>query len=442
MDDLVNTVKQHLDSIEGVTKVVVAYSGGVDSHVLLHACSILRQQLKSLFFSAVYIDHGLHDDSVHWSEHCKKITTELGFPFHSIQVNAQDKHGDGPEQAARVARYAALSTFIDKHSVLLTAQHEDDQAETLMLQLLRGAGVDGLASMPSFNQFNAGFISRPLLRVSKQHILHYAKNKSLKWVEDSSNYDVSYDRNFLRQEVIPLIQSRWPAFSKTTARSASHCAEASKVLAELSKELLSDSVGHELSIQLLAGNKEETQRLMIREWLKTQGVRLPSKKILQQIQSMLKIDSNKPTLIAWADHQVRLFDNRLFYTPKTEQLILHKVKWCGEVLTLPNLLGILTRTTAVGEGIDKALWDSSTTSVRYRLGGERIKLAKRSGSKALKKLLNEEKIFPWVRDSIPLIYLDNHLVAVANLWLDERFLAKEGEQGYVIEWDHPDWRIK
>ncbi|MBV1875035.1 MAG: tRNA lysidine(34) synthetase TilS [Cycloclasticus sp.] len=171
MNDLVNCVEQHIASIAGIKKVVVAYSGGVDSHVLLHTCAKLKNKLKKLSFSAVYIDHGLHDDSFHWSEHCKRITADLFFSFSSVQVNAKNEQGEGPEQSARRARYEALSSFIDEQTVLLTAQHQDDQAETLMLQLLRGAGVDGLAGMPSLVTFRAGYISRPLLGFSKQHIL-------------------------------------------------------------------------------------------------------------------------------------------------------------------------------------------------------------------------------------------------------------------------------
>jgi len=440
--DLVNCVEQHIASIAGIKKVVVAYSGGVDSHVLLHACAKLKSKLKSLSFSAVYIDHGLHDDSSLWSEHCKRITTDLDFPFSSLEVNAKNERGEGPEQAARVARYAALSNFIDEHSVLLTAQHQDDQAETLMLQLLRGAGVNGLASMPSLSQFTMGFISRPLLGFSKQQVLQYAKKEGLDWIDDSSNYDVSYDRNFLRQEVIPLLQSRWPAFSKTTARSASHCAEASIILGDLGSSILMEARGRELSVSLVKEYKVEIQRLIIREWLKKNDVRLPSEKILQQIQLMLTINSNKSALVEWGGHQIRLFDNRFFYRKQLDEPTFKKLNWCGVALKLPNSMGEVSIKPAIGKGIDRALWDASDVSVRCRQGGERIKLAERLGSKKLKKLLNEERVFPWVRGSIPLIYLNDNLVAVANLWCDERYLAKVDKQGYIVDWQHPEWRIK
>lgn len=442
MNDLVNCVEQHIASIAGIKKVVVAYSGGVDSHVLLHACAKLKNKLKKLSFSAVYIDHGLHDDSFHWSEHCKRITADLFFPFSSVQVNAKNEQGEGPEQSARRARYAALSSFIDEQTVLLTAQHQDDQAETLMLQLLRGAGVNGLAGMPAFGAFNAGSISRPLLGLSKEHILQYAKKEDLHWVEDSSNYDVSYDRNFLRQEVIPLLQKRWPAFSKTTARSASHCAEASLILTDLASSILMEDGARELNVDLVKQYKAEMQRLIIREWLKMQRVRLPTEKILHQILLMLKLNGDKSALVEWDGHQIRLFNNRFFYRSQTDEPTFKKLNWHGSKLKLPKLMGEISIKPDIGKGIDRALWDSSDVSIRSRQGGERIKLVERLGSKKLKKLLNEAKVLPWVRGSIPLVYLNDNLVAVADLWWDERYLAKADKQGYIVDWQHPEWQIK
>lgn len=442
MDDIVNCVEQHITSVADVKKVIVAYSGGADSHVLLSACAKLNNKLHNLSFLAVYIDHGLHEDSLYWSEHCQKITTNLSFPFSSQQVYAKNDKGEGPEQAARRARYAALSSFIDEYSVLLTAQHQDDQAETLMLQLLRGAGVDGLAGMPTLSGFGRGFISRPLLKFNKQQILQYAKKEGLNWVEDSSNFDVSYDRNFLRQKVIPLIQSRWPAFSKTTARSASHCAEASLILADISEPILKEVGTRELRVALIKEQKAEIQRLIIREWLKKYSVRLPSEKILQQIQMMLLADIHNSALVEWNGHQVRLFDGRFFYRQQANEPIFGSLEWIGEKFKLPELMGEVSIRPAIGKGIDRTLWDSSDVSIRSRQGGERIKLAGRSGSKKLKKLLNEEKILPWVRSSLPLIYLNDDLVAVADLYCDERYLANTDRPGYIIDWHHPEWRIK
>ncbi len=442
MDEFVNQIEQHIKSLNGINKVVIAYSGGVDSHVLLHACSKLQKTLDHLSFLAVYIDHGLHDDSLLWAEHCKKITGDLNVPFVSKQVYAKNDHGEGPEQAARRARYKALSGFIDQHSVLLTAQHQDDQAETLMLQLLRGAGLDGLASMPVIAEFYEGFIVRPFLGYAKQQVLQYAQKENLVWIEDSSNLDVSYDRNFLRQEVIPLIQSRWPAFSRTTARSASHCAEAASILADICAPILSEAGARELPIAIIKQHNEAYQRLIIREWLKIQGVRVPSKKQLLQIQGLLKGDARKVSIVEWSNHQVRLFDEHFYYKEKQSEPIISVHEWLDKECQLPEPLGQLIIQPSKGLGVDRQLWDSAHITIRSRQGGESIQLAGRSGRKTLKKLLNEERILPWVRNSLPLIYLNDELVAVADLWLDERYLASAESPSYTINWLHPAWRIK
>jgi len=442
LDDLVNCVEQYILSVTGIKKVVIAYSGGVDSHVLLHSCSQLQNKLKALTFLAVYIDHGLHEDSSRWSTHCEQMASALDIPFISQKVNAQNDQGEGPEQAARRARYAALSDFIDESSVLLTAQHQDDQAETFMLQLLRGAGVDGLASMPIVNPFGLGLILRPFLKLSKQQLLDYAKKEQLQWVEDSSNLNEAYDRNFLRQQVIPLLQSRWPAFSKTTARSASHCAEAGAILVDIASSILLKMDNDELGIGLVLSQKPEIQRLVIRQWLKAQDVRSPSEKILEQIVKMLIVEVDKLPLVAWGEHEVRLFNGALFYIPRFEKNQLQPMQWQGKKLVLPDPLGNLSIKELLGRGVKRDLWDSSTVTVRTRQGGERIKLTGRSGRKQLKKLLNEERILPWVRSLLPLIYLGDELVAVADLWVAEPFLADENEPAYQIKWTHPELRIK
>jgi len=442
LNDLINCVEQRIASITDIKRIVIAYSGGVDSHVLLHVCAQLQKNLNHLAFKAVYIDHGLHEDSSRWSEHCEKVAIDLGVDFTSQQVDARNNNGEGPEQAARRARYAALSTLVDENTVLLTAQHQDDQAETLMLQLLRGSGVNGLASMPTLARFDAGFISRPLLGFSKKDILEYADEKGLSWVEDSSNQNESYDRNFLRQQVIPLIRKRWPAFSKTTSRTASHCAEASSILADVGSSFLLETGDGELYIKPILDQKEEIQRLVIRQWLSARGVLFPSEKVLLQILMMLSAKVDKTPLVEWSGQQVRLFDGRLFFTHQQGESTFSPIEWRSERIKLPNTLGEICLIPIVGEGIAQKLWNSSEVSIRCRQGGETIKLAARLGSKKLKKLLNEEKILPWVRHSIPLIYLNNELAAVADLWLDERFLASENELGYVLDWQHPKLQLR
>ncbi|MBQ0725028.1 MAG: tRNA lysidine(34) synthetase TilS [Cycloclasticus sp.] len=443
MTDLVNSVEQLIAPIKGVKTVVVAYSGGVDSHVLLHSCAKLSDRFKSIQFKAIYIDHGLHKDSKQWSSHCQQISTDLSIEFTSIKVDASDISGEGPEQAARHARYEALQTVIDDASLLMTAQHQDDQAETLMLQLLRGSGIKGLAAMPLLARFGAGQIARPFLDHSKQSILDYAKKNHLDWIEDPSNLDTSLNRNYLRQQVIPLIKQRWPAFAKTTSRTALHCAEADSVLADClsvyGAELSAETFDC-CSIKALSG---PAQRLVLREWLALNELKLPSQKVLGQIQAMLSSPSTKAACVTWGEHQIRCFADTLYVCQQSQDLTrFAPINWQGGRVNLVGNLGSLQITKALTAGISQAKWDAAANiSVRSRVDGERIKLANRKGSKKIKQLYQEAKVLPWLRDIVPLIYIDDKLAAVADLWLAEEFTAEPSEMAYQIDWVHPDLRI-
>ena len=440
MQKLITTVESYLSSVKNITDVIIAYSGGVDSHVLLHVCSTLK---GSFNFKAIYIDHGLHEDSKKWSAHCQHTAESLSINFISEAVNAANVNGDGPEQAARQARYAALSKHCSDNTLLLVAQHQDDQAETLMLQLLRGAGVKGLASMPRLAAFGKGYLGRPFLELSQQTILDYAAQHQLSWVEDSSNLELTYDRNFLRQQVVPLIQQRWPAFAQTTARTASHCAEASSILDDYASTLLVANDSADLSVSSLDGETDQVKRLVIRQWLANNAVRMPSEKILHQLVSLLAMDVGQSACVAWAQYQVRLYNGNLYFSlSQSDVLVSTDYCWQFEQVELPGRLGMLRKKPVVSGGISEQYWLESRVSVRFRVGGERIKLAGSLGRKKLKKLYNEAKIFPWVRNDIPLIYIDDELVAVADLWLDERYLAKDGGVMYQVEWTHPKFRIQ
>lgn len=443
MSGLVDSVKQQLTSLPNLKKVVVAYSGGVDSHVLLHGCSSLIQTFPHIHFHAVYINHDLHDDSDKWCYHCEKVSKTLDINFTSVKVAVEVLRGDGPEQAARHARYDALQHFIDADSVLLTAQHQDDQAETLMLQLLRGAGVNGLASMPALNAFGEGQIARPLLTFTQQEIMDYALDHQLSWVEDPSNLNTSLDRNFLRQRVIPIIKERWPAFSNTTSRSAVHCAEASSLLAKQAAKFIMEDEKDVLPLAAVNCLDDEFQRLIIRQWLANNSVRMPSQKVLHQMQNEITDEPACSALIEWAGNQVRLFDGSFFLLKKPDKpQKLNVAEWvCGDV-ELANNLGTLSLSDSQIGGLDKEKWKRSKVTIQARSGGECIKLINRQGTKKLKKLFYEYKVFPWARDLIPLIYLGDKLAAVADIWLAEEFVADKDGQGYEILWHHPNFKIR
>lgn len=283
---------------------VVAYSGGVDSHVLLHLMAGLQTTLD-LRVTAVHVNHGLSDQAARWATHCQEVCQDLSVPFSCVAVTATPKPGDSPEAAARLARYAALSAFIDSpDTALLTAHHQDDQAETVLLQLMRGCGVKGLSGMPRIKPFGKGSLLRPLLNHSQEAITAYANAQSLRWVEDDSNKDVTFDRNFIRHQVMPLLQSRRAGVNAALQRSAIHAAEASELLDALAATDLEAVVlanPAQLDIQALRALSAARQRNVLRYWLQQLGLPLPSTKILSEIQSSVlhAKPSAKPRL-QWA----------------------------------------------------------------------------------------------------------------------------------------------
>lgn len=275
-----------LNNIEK-TKFVVAFSGGLDSTVLLHAA---RENCV-----AVHVNHGLSPNAAAWAEHCKKIAAQFGVTFFCEQVNATATTGQSPEDAARIARYKVLEKYIDQDSCLLTAHTLDDQCETVLLQMLRGAGPKGLAAMPLFTAFSDGEHARPLIDHSRDELFLYATQNNLSWIEDESNTDTKFNRNYLRHNVIPVLKERWPMVNKAVARVAKHCANSNDLLDELAQQDLITVQGSEknkISIQGLIQLSSARQKNVLRYWIAQNGSQLPSTAQLEQIISQFVYSAN------------------------------------------------------------------------------------------------------------------------------------------------------
>ncbi|PCI20209.1 MAG: tRNA lysidine(34) synthetase TilS [Piscirickettsiaceae bacterium] len=439
-----DAIRAVLQLVPDCKNIIIAYSGGVDSHVLMHVCSQIQNEHSSINFQAVYIDHGLQLESDDWRQHCETVSNELSIPFAFVRVNALDVVGEGPEQAARNARYSALKNLVNEATVLLTAQHEDDQAETLILQLLRGCGVHGLAAMPKIDDFSNGHIARPFLDISRQAIQDYAAAYQLHWVEDPSNSDLNINRNYLRKEVIPILKKRWPAFSRTTARTARYCGEAAELLDSQLAKYIDTKEPSILALMAVIPLKTPHQRAIIRHWLRLNGVKMPSSKIIDELKkNVIDAVAGKSPIIRWDNNEIRRFNNSLYLLDKLSSMpIDYAVEWLGDECELPSVLGKLLLSVSPSKGFSIDVWRSSKITVSFRRGGEKISLAGRGGSKTLKNLFNENKIRPWARDRVPLIFINNKLAAVADLWCDESFLAKENEPACQIKWLHPEFRIQ
>ena len=444
MSLFVEALQQNLSRHPPATRYWIAYSGGLDSQVLLHLCAKLKDSHPDLQFAAVHIHHGLQAAADEWAETCEATSRLLGIPFQLLRVKAMPKPGESPEEAARNARYEALRALLSESEALLTAQHRDDQAETLLLQLFRGAGIDGLAAMPEYTAFGPGFLLRPLLSFSRTQLREYAEEHGLAWIEDPSNRDLSYDRNFIRHEVLPLLEKRWPAVKDTLARTAKHCAEAQTQLNALAADLLKTVIQPKrgtLLLNPLRACSVPDRRLILREWLRSRGFRRPSTRVIDRVlNEALDAKPDRNPAIRWNEGEIRRYREELYLMPIIPPFHPDKIiPWDGvATLHLPDQTGALSASLEKRAGISLAAWRSGTITVRYRQGGESLRLPGRKGSHDLKKLFQEAGIPPWIRERTPLIYIGDELAAVAGWWVSAGFAGEPNDCNIVIRWHAPD----
>jgi len=416
-------------------RYLIALSGGCDSIALLHAMAAIRDELPAELV-AVHVNHGLQADASVWAVHCAEICQQLDIALIQVVLNLQLAKGDSLEAVAREARYNAIREHVVAGDMLLTAQHQDDQAETILLQLLRGSGPSGLAAMPQLAFFGVGFHARPLLIFTRKQLYEYAVEQGLAWVEDASNLDRRFDRNFLRQEIMPLLSQRWPAMTRTLSRSARHCAEAQQLIDGMAVSDLEmiEQAGGTLSVQGLIALSAPQCRAVLRVWIQREGFLLPDTQHLDRIQTeMLKAALDRNPLIRWSNCELRRYRDGLYLMP---QLSPHDPKivldWDGQsALQLPANQGILTAGKG-NKGVDPARWQDGKIEIRFRQGGERCCLVGRKHSHSLKKLLQDQGVPPWERDRIPLVYIDNQLAAVAGLWVCEPFSTPNKQPGVTL----------
>lgn len=413
----------------------VAYSGGMDSHVLLHSLSELRRQGRWRVM-ALHIDHGLQPDSVAWTRHCAAVCASLDVPYRSERVVVSDIDRHGMEDAARRARYAALSRLLPPNAVLLTAHHRDDQAETLLLQLLRGAGVAGLAAMPVMAPFAHGRQGRPLLGFEREALAVYAKEKGLKWIDDATNFDVGPARNFLRHRILPLLGERWPAAADRLAVSAEHMAEADHLLAELGEIDLTGAADTDGSLRIssLLALSLPRRSNVLRFWLHTRtGATPPEARLRELLARIARTPRSQQAMVSWGDVVVQRYRDRLTVFPLAPPVTGDwEAVWnLGTALEIPGRGRRLLARLEIGAGIARDRVIGRCVRVRLRRGGERARL--RGHRHKVKKLLQEAAIPPWERRRLPLIYVDDELAAIGDRWVCEPYAAKSDEAGWVLE---------
>ncbi|MFW5442741.1 MAG: tRNA lysidine(34) synthetase TilS [Methylococcaceae bacterium] len=416
-------------------RVIIAYSGGIDSHVLLHLAASISD-IKSKI-TAIYVHHGLQSDADLWEKHCEAVCLALNVRYKCLKVNAQKVVGQSPEEVARDQRYQAFKKIVANNDVLLLAQHREDQMETVLLQLFRGAGVQGLSGMPLSIAFGHGLMCRPFLDVPKQLINEYADENQLCWVEDPSNKSNDFDRNLLRNQILPQLKKRWPALDKTIARSARHCATSHELSQDIAQKLLNsvcDKADETLSISQLLELEVNKQQLVIRQWFTNQCLRMPSEKMLQRIiNEVVAAKQSANPMVQGRDYCIRRYRDKLYCLKEFyDDQLLQEKKWPTSLKQLGLGGGQVLAVKDAAEGILKELWDNSEVSVRFRKGAEKISLPGRRGHHTLKNLFQEKAIPPWERNNIPLIYLNDDLAAVTGLWISADFYSIDSGPCYQI----------
>ncbi|MEM7281540.1 MAG: tRNA lysidine(34) synthetase TilS [Pseudomonadota bacterium] len=421
-----------LSEFPETTRYVVGLSGGLDSTVLLHLC---KTHITEIPVVSLHINHGLHPDANSWSDHCVDYAAELGLPHQTLIVEVNQSQGESPEDAARMARYAAFQGFLKPGDVLLLAHHLDDQRETLFMRMLRGAGSLGLMGMPSCRPLGAGRLHRPLLDLSRNQLAAYATTHQLPSIQDPSNDEPRFDRNFIRHQVFPLLAQRWSV--EALDRVARHAQQSSRLLdnlAEIDYQVVKAD-GDMLRIRDLAELSPERQANLLRFWIRRSGFQMPSQRRMQTILgTMLNARMDGQPSVAWSDVCLRRYRNHLLLTDVSPAVPGSELTWHGPSDTLD--LGGIGRLCLQSSGgsIDpsKLSWP---LAVSFRQGGETIRPQAQGPGRDLKKMFQEHGVFPWVRGWVPLIYSQDKLVAVADLWHDAAVACAPASEGWRFKWE-------
>lgn len=476
-------IQKALQSIPVASHYYVALSGGLDSSLLLQLSNRYLRESRLASVIAIHVHHGISQYADQWQSHCEAICHQSGVELvvRKVELKSSKK---GVEEAARAARYSVFEQILPSDAVLLQGHHQNDQAETVLLRLMRGAGVKGLAGIPKTRALNSALIHRPFLAVSRSELLSLAEAWGVSWVEDDSNASVDYDRNYIRHEVIPKLESRWESAVSRLAVSSEHCRESAELEEALAKidlvGITQDVFGPALSIAGLTQLPLSRQRNAVRYWLQHQRLGFPGEKRFQRIWTELltaRADANP--LVEWPLGAVRRYRDAIFglsandisaqsdcitsnivvdgwSTSKTDsalsdgltkrELMIFKQSVMGRQYALrmvdsvnASISDVVTETEEVNiqpvkRLLVKAPADQVQVSIKFRQGGELFKPVGRHHHKPLKKWLHECNVPPWLRDSIPLLYYNESLVAMGDLLVADGFQGGSNSRNLEISW--------
>ena len=407
----------------------VAYSGGLDSSVLLHAVRAYSQQ-NNVLLRALHIQHGLHPDAEAWAQHCRQTCANLGIELKVLHISIRDTQRN-LENQARDARYSAFSESLADGDTLAMAHHQDDVAETLLLRLIRGSGTQALANMQTHSRRDHYYLWRPLLNHSRPELLSYAQHHQLAWIEDSSNTDTRHDRNFLRHDILPRLAARFPQINQSLAQSAQFLASDAELLQPIISHAYAQCQrGAQLDLPALLTLDKTLQAHVLRYWLEQHTRVAPGARALHEfLMQLTEHQSDDATQLDGHNYSLSVWQSALYLRAKnagTHALGEFDMRWDGaQALNLPRG-GVLR-----WHGIKPCI-----TQVRYRIGGERMQLAGQAMHHQVKKCLST-RIPPWQREALPFVYNEhNELLAVGDVLISEHLQQLQLSQNCRLEWQH------
>jgi tRNA(Ile)-lysidine synthase len=409
--------------------ILIGYSGGLDSSVLLHLLA-RDADLRGRGLRAIHVHHGLHTQADAWAAHCEHACAALGVPLQVVRVAVDASSGLGIEGAARAARHAAFAQALGEGEILALAHHRDDQAETFLLRALRGSGVDGLAAIRPWRAHARGWLWRPLLDIPRDQLTAHAHAHGLRWIEDPSNADSGFNRNFLRNHVMPLLRERWPHAAANLARSASLSAQAVDLLDTEDALALAKAQGEDGSLDLcvLETLPGERRARVLRRWIDASGLPpLPANGIAHIEHHLLRARRDAEARFDWSGGRVQRWRNALhaghIHAPLPPEW---SQSWDGgSPLALPT-----------GDRLELIGTESFDTPLRVhaRQGGERLLLPGRTHHHSLRHVLQERDIAPWLRARMPLLSNADELLAAGDVILSARMAAWLQARGACLRW--------
>ncbi len=423
---------RHLSAALATTsaaRLCVAFSGGPDSTALLHALAQLPQA-RARGLRALHVDHALHAGSAAWAEHCRRFCVALALPCEVLRVQVDRRGGSGIEAAARDARYAALAAQLHDDEYLLLGHHRDDQVETVLLKLLRGAGPDGLGGMHALRPLGRGQLWRPLLALSRQQLREYLDAHRLSCVDDPSNSDTRLARNHLRHEILPRLSAHWPQAVDSILHSAAlsrAAAEALKTQWLAALDTLRDPLTGSLDAAGWLALAPALREPLLDHWLHGRGLPAPTTAQRCQIERQCGARPSQLPCIRWPGAELHIWKDRLWALPPGHSIAADwQATWDGAPLTLPDGSTLTL--------LDPAARLTEPLGVRLRRGGERIKPAGDAHTRELRDLFQHSAMPPWRRVGCPLLYAGDELVAVADRWCNAHGAAIFEHAGTRPHW--------